>query len=823
MIFATNLVAEESSGGLLFTSSSEKVDKRTSLVIFGNNLQKFQDSFSISFDLSIWDVKQFGHIFRAINNNKQEIEFVFVNFYGTDNMYLDFHSPITHKSVQIPITKDAIENKEILSLDINFDLNEDKATIKLRDSVYTCSPIGLSNPSMLQFAFGLYGLNLDVPQMLVKNLKIQSADNTTYFLPLNESVGNYAYDANRKTKAIVKNPEWIVNKHYYWQSNTSFTINSKACVAYDEGRNRIMIISSDSIKNYYPRNNSSESFKQEMNLRDINATDAIYNPYTNQCHILGVDSTASNIFNQNSSDEMKLNYSYERYSLHHNTFFSDSGELYQFGGYSNHTYSDRIYLYDKEKREWQHVIFKGDKLTPRFYSAVGDGINPNEKLIFGGFGNETGKQEHGGHNIYDLHLLDLSNNTIKKLWNLSGKPKTEFIPGSNIILNKEKTHFYALCYSHHIPKTTGYLYRFDLKNGSYEIMSDSISISSEDMSTSVNLFFNKKMNEFYAVVKELGSDNSTKIQIYSLLSPPIGKSQLQKLIHKNRTYIVPKLIYGSIFIIFLAFIILFIYYKRRERTKSERVNAILSSHKDTVSIKAKKPSSIYVFGSFSAFDKKGTDISYRFSMKLRALFALVLIYSDKDSGISTEKLTSYLWPEKDINEAKNIRGVTINRLRNIISDLEGITLVHQNSQWFFKFTEPFYCDFTEYQSILNKLNKIEDYSYSELMEQLVEITANGLFLQNVQDNGIDQYKSLEEDRIEPLIRNYIHYLFEEKQFKRIVQIAPTYFAVEPLNDVILDICLKAYTKLGKRDEAKTFLTNYKKVHKLMTGEEYKKV
>ena len=73
-IFTLNVYSNESAGGLLFTSSAEKVDKRTSMVVFGEKRLKLTDSFELSFDLSILDTKQFGHIFRLINEQKKAVK-----------------------------------------------------------------------------------------------------------------------------------------------------------------------------------------------------------------------------------------------------------------------------------------------------------------------------------------------------------------------------------------------------------------------------------------------------------------------------------------------------------------------------------------------------------------------------------------------------------------------------------------------------------------------------------------------------------------------------------------------------------------------------
>ena len=784
-IYSLYCYAEESSGGLLFTSSAEKVDKRTSLVIFGDKFQKFEESFNLSFDLSIWDIKQFGYVFRVINEQKQEVDFVFVNFYGVDKMYLDFHSPITHKSVQIPISEETIIKKENLHLDICFDLNEDKATITLRDSVYTCSPIGLTNPSLLQFAFGLYGLNLDVPQMLIRNIHIQKAGKKPFYFPLKESEGEFAYDETGKIKAHVKNPEWIVNRHFHWQANSKFELNGNANIAFDEANNRILILNQDSILYCYPRYEKTES--------------------------------SSTI----GSNDPAINYiklSEENISLHYNCFFSKTGDLYQFGGYSNHSYSNKISKYNPEEKKWETVDLSGDAITPRFYSSVGDGIEPDEKLIFGGFGNETGRQEHGGRNLYDLYVLNLNQKSITKLWDFRNQSENVFIPCNNLILNKEKTHFYTLCYPHHIPDTKMYLYCFNLNDGSYSIVSDSINLISEEMNTSVNLFYSESLNEFYAVIREFTDNNKTNVRIYTLLSPPVLKAQLN-ILQKTGWWF--KFLIGLFILLSITFITRKILLKRKKLKDRQKLLPLQEEIYKNDDRQTK--SAIYVFGDFTVFDNKGRDISYRFSTKLRSLFSLILIHANNNSKISTDKLTLNLWPEKEASEAKNIRGVTINRLRNILSDIDGITLIHQNSHWFFVFDRPFYCDYLECDSLITQLKhqQHKDDSYKALMDKLITIVGNGALFLNLQETWIDSLKSKKEEELEALLRNYIIYLYENEQYNKLIATAQAFFNIEPINGEILDICMKSYQKLGKKEQAQGFLARYKETYKMMMGENYK--
>ena len=530
-ICSISCFSEESITGILFTSSTERVNDRTSLVIFDDKLQKFEDSFSISFELSIWDTKQFGYVLRVIDGNKKEVDFVFVNFYGEDKMYLDFHSPITHKSVQIPITKEEINNKKWLDIDINFNLKEDKATIWSKDSLFTCEPIGLENPSFLRFAFGLYSINLDVPRMSIRNIRIHSetkGKNKNFYFPLSESQGEEVHDETGKVRGRVRNPEWIINRHFYWQSEGVFIKKDDVGIGYDKLNNRISIINNDSALLFYPRNKHTESYPLKGIKEDIKINKVICNEETREYFVYNATNDLTNslisIISLDDFTVKQLGQSDMNVPLHHSAFLSEEGVLHIFGGYGNHAYSNKISSYNPKEANWTTAKYSGDDIMPRFYAAIGDGFNPWEKLLFGGFGNETGKQEHGGGNLYDLYLLDMRANSIKKLLDFENDTENIFIPSSNLILNKEKTHFYTLCYPHHNPKTTLYLYRFNLQNGTYDIVSDSISFVSEELNTSVYLFHNELMNEFYAVVKEFPENSNTNIRIYSLLSPPILKN-----------------------------------------------------------------------------------------------------------------------------------------------------------------------------------------------------------------------------------------------------------------------------------------------------------
>lgn len=804
--------------GLLFSSSEERINDRTSLILFDDSPLKLKDAFRIDFDLAIWDIKQFGYILRIINENKQEINFSFVNFYGEDKIYLDFHSPITHESVQIPFSVQDIEEKRWLPISIIFDLKKDRAEVVSKDSSYICKSIGLQNPSRIKLAFGLYGLNLDVPQMAIRDIRIGEVGGRIHNVPLDGLRNEIVHDDNGKVRGISKNPKWLVYKHYYWEEKAVFESDPTTGIAYDSSRNNVIVVDKDAIFSYSMRYDN----ERKVLIKDfpfaLNSGEAIYDDKTNLLYVYNLeqktpDSPTMAIINMVNN---KIEYKHASMShrlYHHNAFMgTEKKGFYIFGGYGNHSYSNKILKYNIQTDSWEQVDFTGDEIYSRYFSASGQGKEPSQILIMGGIGNESGKQEHGGRHLSDLFSLDIETKQVKKIWDIKDV-HSGFVPCSNLILSEDSTHFFTLCYPQHEVNSTLQLYKFRLSDGSYEVVSDTIHINAEQMETSVYLFYNKQLKEFYTVIRENNVDRKAKILIYSLLSPPVNFSELKSEENQSIFYWV---LFSSLFLIIAISAIVLLLRKKRRRT--ELLALLEKNYQEEKKSQSKKEvdkkNAIFIFGNFAVYDKNNREISYRFSSKLKSLFALILFYSIEDDGVSTDMMSFSLWPDKDLNGAKNTRGVTINRLRNILADISGITLFHQNSKWYFSFDSDFYCDYLEYRKSIKNIKK-EMIDEDECMSNLSDIINRGPFFQNIQEDWIDSYKHEYESEIENILWNYIVKLNESKKYVKVIEYSELYFIIDSLNEDVLRLCIHAMQKIGKKEQAITlynkFVANYKKL------------
>jgi DNA-binding SARP family transcriptional activator len=716
----------------------------------------------------------------------------------------------------MPITLQDIDEKRWLPISIIFDLKTDRAKVIWKEKSYFCEPIGLKNPSHIKLAFGLFGLNLDVPRMAIRNICVEELNGKKYDIQLNEVAGEVVRDNKGRVKGKVNNPNWLANRYFYWQEKTKIISDSMARVAYDEKANRVIVADKHAVSTYSMRYDTKEEQRIENYPFTLNPGEAIYD---NRNELLYVYNLEQKIANRASMaiinmKDYTVTYKYAQLGnrlYHHNAFFGgDNNELYVFGGYGNHQYSNSIYKYNLAEDSWDKVSFTGDQMYPRYFSASGQCVLPTQILIMGGVGNESGRQEHGGRHLYDLFSLNLNNKQIKKIWEIKEELTPGFVPCSNLILDEEKKHFYTLCYPQHQVNSVLQLYKFSMEDGSYQIVSDSIRINAEQIETTVYLYYNKLLKEFYTVIRENAADGHTEIRIYSLLSTPVSFAEL---IASNKMSV-----YWMLLLIPLVLAIVWYFTQKKQKVVlPEIMSPLEETEPEEQEVYQKKEidkkNAVFVFGDFTVFDKNGRDISYRFSSKLRSLFALILFYSTDNNRISTDMLTAELWPDKDSDSAKNTRGVTINRLRGILADISGITLFHENSKWYFSFDPSFYCDYIEYKETINELRSC-DSDENEKMTNLFEVLKRGTLYPSLQESWIDAHKHEYENEIYKTLWNYILKLNESKKYSRLIEFADLYFLNDPLNEDVLKLAVNALQKIGKKDQAillyNKFVYNYKK-------------
>ena len=826
-------------GGLSFVGSSSDLVERTSYSVFEENINWVDDSLKFEFDLSLFENRAIGHILTC-KSDKVELFNISVSKYRVANaLTINLNLAFVNKSIIIPIPIEDCVFNNWHNVSIYIEPNKGYARLQINKITKDIHFEGLKIDTNCKYIFGVCDHYIDISPFAIRDLLYIGDGKDHFIFPLDEESGNIIYDDKGVAIGSANNPVWIYSKHCNWELMAEWTATEIVAIAHDKVESKILVYNSEyshvyDIKNsqlkeqehnfssrfklpnqsgvnYYFNNRSSDLFMYNNNNNDVDIhTIATYNYKNNTLKLLSRNSLKN--------------------QLHHNSAFVNKtgSKIYQFGGYGHYSYHNKFRGYDLVSNKWVEEKFSGDTISPRFYTSVSSNFreNTNDVYLFGGYGNNSGHQDQGGEYLYDLYKINLDNQSVENIANFNVGFKS--VPGKNLILNRDENSFFTLLYPQYKVKSSIALYNFNWDTGEYIAVSDSIPLISRKITTTVNLFRDETANVFICAIQEYIDKDNSNIKLYRLLSPPPTNNAQQsrsKTEEKSRSNsIILLLLFTSICIA----AVLYLYKKRESKKSSSKV--IISESEQTVSgiaisgdikevvdstpILSNHINSIYLTGEFTAINRDNRDVSYLFSTKIRQLFLLILMYTlrSNSKSISSNELSAILWPDKDINKAKNIRGVSIRNLRNILSEIDGINLVHTNSRWFFELdSNILYCDYIQFMCgnipVIN-----DDTTQNNTIEEYMTTLQRGAFLKSEEYPWLDSFKAEYEDRVIQIFHPIMLHHYQLQEYKLSYKFAQLLINHAPLNEDFARIEIKSLEGMGDYVKAKVrfrqFALNY---------------
>lgn len=791
--------------GLEFKGNDYPIDERTFYNVFGDTPILFSGKFNINFDMSLTRPSRLGYIVRikSEDNNK-----IYNLSYYNDGVFSVFKLNEEGKSSIITAkfkTKELVASRWF-QVSIEFNLKEDSLCLTIKQQKFCATNLKLPAKWAPDIYFGKSDYMIDVPVFSIKQLII-SDDKQQYNFPLEESEGEEVHTLEGKVLGHVSNPIWLINESYYWTRKYKSTSSSVAGYNFDDDTNNIYIFNKDSLItfNLYSGDVRYDAFANECPI-DIflgtNFLDGKANKlYVYEVHVDEVGKPTIATLDLHTREWSVVSYENLPMQLHHHSSAYDRANErhFIFGGFGDIYYSKELYLYNYAKNRQGVLTLKGEQIEPRYFSSMGYRKDNNSLYIYGGMGNESGEQIVGRQYFYDLHKVNLNNNTISKQWEIPWN-KENIVPVREMVIQDDSC-FYTLCYPEHYSKTYLKLYRFAFKDGAYQILGDSIPICSEKIKTKANLYYSDKLNKLFAVVQEFDdNDISSGIGIYSLAFPPINSESLNTYKPYDRS---EKLI-GQILIASLVFVMIFffLFFLKRHSYKKQKENdekvvpdPVIIKQATTLEQNTVKANSVYLFGEFMVRDKQNKDITYMFSTKLKQVFLSILQYSPQ-GGISSQRLSELFWPGKSEDKVKNSRGVTINHIRGILKEINGVELVHDKGLFKIEYTDEFYCDYLACMKLLTENNTEENQT------KLLEIVTRGKFLHSIVIPEFDSFKGDFEQKLEPVLLTEIENSFKKEAYKKVIALCECLFYIDPINDEALYYAIQSLTKMNLVNEAK---------------------
>ena len=344
------------------------------------------------------------------------------------------------------------------------------------------------------------------------------------------------------------------------------------------------------------------------------------------------------------------------------------------------------------------------------------------------------------------------------------------------------------------------LYRFSLQDGQMSLYADAIPMNSDRILTNANLYYDTQLQILIALLEESTNDIDSRVTVYTLSFPPLKRNLSTVTRERIRK--------GTVLLFALLLVGMTLYLIKRKNRHSRRLKASIPA----AALQPLKPvaNSLSLFGVFAAYDAEGNEISAEFPEKIRHLLLLILL-GMKD-GVSSKNLRSLLWPDKDEMHAKNLRGVTMNKLRKALSLMDGVSIEFKDGHFILQYREPFSCDYLRFQQILQ--------SEQPDMDTLIRLLSRGKFLLGETDPMFDYMKDSFDRQVQPVMQREMKRRVGMKEYNNAILCADILFLVDPLDDEALAGKIRALQLLGHEDDARTCYQQFISRHKREYAEEY---
>lgn len=820
--------------GIKFYHSGYEIDKRTSFNVFENVSPEYTDSLTIEFDMannSGADVHaKVGYVVR-IGLGETDNNLIFNLFYDDagDKVRFCFNQEGKRVLLSMDLDREELTASHWFRVKIGFNLDTEELTMDVNGSTSAIRVPGLPKKAAPFITFGRDDYVIDVPAISIGNLKV-SGGGPIFDFPLSEKAGEMVHDINGEIVGKVGNAYWLVNDSYSWKKEAEMKSPTHAGAFYDIYSSKVYYVNADSMQIYDTSTGelSSHAYKERCPV-PLFLVNTFVDPESSRLYVYEalhkddvVNPTMASLDLSDFSWQVETDEAFDMQLHHHDYIYSpDCKRHVIFGGFGNMMFSNNFYVYDGGHHGWVKMdSLAGNRINPRYFAAMGYLEDDNSVYVFGGMGNESGKQTVGRRYFYDLHRVDLNTFKVDKLWELRNQEENT-VPARGMIVTDDST-FYVMRYVESASNSILRLYRFSIADGSFEVLSDSIPIKSDKITTNAHLYYNKREGKLVVTVQESPDDVASTLKVYTLAFPPVSHDEYFAADNPGGRGWVIKLLWGLL--VFLAAIIAagFVL-KRKSKSGSEAVTPDADEVKATqgtpsVQLPAKAPvrgNCIYLFGDFTVFNKDGRDVTYMFTSRLKQILGLVMQYSDSE-GISSSRLSALIWPDKEKDKVKNSRGVAVNHLRKILAEFDGAELRYESGCFKFVAAENLHCDYLEFLRLLS-----DDLPMTgSRRDDFMKIVSRGKFLKGFDEPIFDDFKRQVETRLGAAVLNCLHEAYADGEYEIALDFCRAAFNIDPLDESVLAYAIKSCLRMHDNSEARSIYHKFAEEYRRCTGERF---
>ena len=857
ILSALRMNADPIEYGLSFNSHLSPGMQRTSLFLDNGNSFPVKDGLTLTFDMLVREKEPvFGSVLHFITDDGQVVHFSNVMDKGknvpalvyNDGIALCHAKIITKKWQTITFKIDAKKNK----IELNYDGVESSYTIPLNGT------------NGLKILFGRYEKYVsDVAPILLKDVKVFTGDKLIREWLLSKHNANICLDEKAGQPAKAVYPLWIIDNHIQWKPIFRKRLSGLLGVAFNPNQMQFylcngkevltldrhgFIVKRQRVLGGYKANSKSNGF-------------LAYDRANNQLMSFSLSSGRVSRFSfEKSQWSMRQADQVEARHYNHSGVYNETDSSYYFfGGYGFYNYHNdlfrlRIGADQVEPVKYAHLI------PPRFGAAMG--VADGKLYIFGGRGNKQGKQAVESYFYNDLWSIDLKTHKAQLVWQRNSFPKG-LILATTMFYQPEKKAFYAM----NMGDRGGTMYQVNIADTMITEVAKPIQNNIAYQDFEFNMFESPNEGRIYFVIDKILVDKSHDLSIYQLSTPLLSEDEISQVdVEKKHR----QLAYWSSGLLLLFCLGGLIYWGvKNRRKKLRKKSAEIEIHEKKEELPAKTPvkkektkvsftedihepyneeadkseeeetsetvvenvvkyfnrtkGAVSLLGQFSVYDKEGNNITEQFTPRLKELFLLLVLYSEKKKhGVSVEKVTEIIWFDKKESAARNNRNVTLRKLRILLETVGNVEIVSSNGYLSVRWDKDIFCDYHTMMTYVKAYNEGEFYDSDEHLARMLEILLYGPLLQGYETVWLDEFKDFYSSFSIDLLNKLLQQKMSEKDDKMILRIAEILFLHDPLNEEALEAKCQVLCRQGKMGLAKRTYERFCKIYQESMGENYER-
>lgn len=226
---------------------------------------------------------------------------------------------------------------------------------------------------------------------------------------------------------------------------------------------------------------------------------------------------------------------------------------------------------------------------------------------------------------------------------------------------------------------------------------------------------------------------------------------------------------------------------------------------------------IRLFSGFKAINRDGENITNLFTPKVKELFLFVLIHTVKnENGARISDINEKLWSGIEPQKIANNRAVTLNKLRKILVDIEGIEIEIQNRYMVAKMESPFFSDYVE----AFKLCETSGGMSRQQLEAFFLLVKKGSFLKGTTWPWLDDIRGFTGNQVIDNLLNLASAYKKEKKLEEIDSIAKRILDYDDLNEEAIFLQIWVLQRTNNSHLAKFNFKTFSSSYEENMGEPY---